>query len=107
MDKADQRVAAHQAATARRAAGLPIWEGRFEPKIDRNLPFEQIREQFATALHNSKWFKECGEEDGSLWWIWDEIKDADDMDHWALCLDALYDLADQDRIIVTPFKQND
>ena len=107
MDKAEQRVAAHQAAVERKNNGLHAWSNiRFEPKLDRNLPFEEIRDQFAKALQESTWFKKFGEENGELWDIWDEIKDADDVDHWDLCLNALYDLADsyEHRVIITPFK---
>ncbi|TIH33694.1 hypothetical protein D4765_14525 [Subtercola vilae] len=61
--------------------------------------FEVNRNAFAWALKASNWFRAKGGEDytNELWQLWDEIKDADDVDHFDAVLDALYDLADEDR----------
>lgn len=96
-DTADHRADMHRLATERRQAGKPIWAYRLTVHMPESLPFEKKRQRFADALENSAWFKAEGEEDSELWWAWDEIKDADDEDHFDLVLNAIYDMADYDR----------
>lgn len=87
----------YQLATERRRQGKPIWRFHLTVSMPEHLPFEQKRQRFADALHASPWFKAEGEGDSVLWDLWDEIKDAEDEEHFDLVMDAIYDLADYDR----------
>lgn len=73
------------------------WKYRITARREENASFEQNRDWFAAALQGSAWFKAKAEEDSPLWWLWGEIKDADDVEHFDLVLNAIYDEADADR----------
>lgn len=91
-------VQAHDTARARRAAGRPVWDYKLTVAMPRDASFEENRDRFASALHASRWFKERGADYGDpLNGLWDEIKDAEDVQHFDSVLDAIYDEADIDR----------
>jgi uncharacterized Zn finger protein len=92
-------VNAHTEAANRRATGRPVWDEKITAPRVEGAPFEQTRDAFVKALEGSDWFKRQ-EEGDELHQLWDEIKDAEDADHFDLCLDGIYDLADEDRIWV-------
>jgi hypothetical protein len=96
----DGIVAAHTVASERRKSGRPVWDGKIVANRDESRDFEWNRDEFVKALEVSAWFKRQSEGD-ELRELWDEIKDAEDVDHFDFCLDAIYDLADEERIWIT------
>ena len=92
-------LANHKAASKLRSEGKPIWAETITATRVDGGSFKRNRNAFATALKRSMWFKRA-EPDDELHQLWDEIKDADDADHFDICLDAIYDLADEDRIFI-------
>ena len=96
----ESTVANHQAASERRLAGRPVWDRKLSAVRVDGAPFKVNRDAFAAALENSAWLKQS-EDFGELWTLWDEIKDADDIEHFDSVLDAIYDLADEERVWLT------
>lgn len=79
---------------------MPKWNETIKAVRIEDGDFDTNRDNFASALERSKWFKES-EEYGDLWQLWDEIKDAETVEHFDYCLAEIYDLADYDRIWIT------
>ena len=86
-------------ANRRRRAGRPVWDEKITAPRVEGAPYKQNRDAFVKALEGSEWFKrqEPGDE---LHQLWDEIKDAENVEHFDACLDGIYDLADDERIWV-------
>lgn len=102
-------VASHQAATERRKAGKPIWDHKLHIKhlLSNDGSDETAQEtgrQIAQVLLASSWLKADEKENGErmgggeVAQVADEIKDVDDLEHLNAVLDALYGLADADRV---------
>jgi hypothetical protein len=100
----DHIVETHKLAAERRTAGRPLWDEQIHILRTEDMSFEEVRDNFAAALKRSRWFKRetaKDEERGYLWQMWDEIKDAEDADHFDQVLDAIYDEADYARVWIT------
>ena len=101
MTDIEHRIAAHREADPRRhvpgRSSTWDWEVPLKQHLHAEESFETIRDNVAAELHRSPWFALHGQKDGDLFEIWDELKDAEDVDHFNLVLDALYDLADHER----------
>lgn len=90
---------AHQAATARRAAGQPVWEYRINLGHvfrDEALTFEERRDAIVGVLTRSRWMREAGEDD-ILTALVEELGDAPDAEEFDEVWDAIYDRANADR----------
>lgn len=95
-------VDAHNAATERRRAGRPIWDHKLRIKhllADIGSPTDEdakrIGKLIAAAIERSAWGRDADEE---LHDLIEEFKDVIDVDHFNMIMDALYDLADYDRV---------
>lgn len=93
----EHRAAIHALAADLRKSGKSVWPYKLIIEFPKNADFNTKRSIIASSLESSRWFRAKGEDDSELWWIWDELKDADNMHHLELCVSALYDLADYDR----------
>lgn len=81
---------------------------------DDEITFEQSRQQLADVITSMPHFPDdeerasdefdwsSGNPCAELYEIWDELKDADDVDHLDSVLDALYDWADDNRVWIAP-----
>jgi hypothetical protein len=102
-DSPEHRVEMFNIASDRRKKGQPVWAYRLTSTRVEDAPFEENRDRFAQDFHDSSWFKAKGPQEGEpeysndLWQLWDEIKDAEDVDHFDLVLNSIYDAADYDR----------
>lgn len=93
----DHIVETHHIASARRAAGQPIWAHRIDiSDVFHNeaMTFEQRRDAVATRIQHTAWFK--GSE--TVRDIIDELSDSTNGDEFDGPWDALYDVADYDRV---------
>jgi len=98
MDKADHRVAMSNLVAERKSNGKSVWAYHLKVNMSADLSFKQRRNNFAAALKRSAWFKAVAEDEFSdLWQAWDEIKDAENVEHFDACLSEIYDMADYDR----------
>ena len=98
----DSMVHNQQVASARIRAGKTVWDYRVEIPLTDDMSFKQKRNAFAKGLEDSRWFTAQGvDESSELWVLWDEIKDAEPVEHFDAVLDAIYDLADEDRCWLT------
>jgi hypothetical protein len=100
----DHLVETHRIAAERRAAGKRHWAHRLTVTRYTDGTFEQNRDEFAGALKCSSWFRASTKEeseDSELWQMWDEIKDAETVDHFDSVLDDIYDLADLERCVIS------
>lgn len=102
----------HHAATERRAAGKRIWDHKLRIKHLLNQDSspeaaQKTGEAISKEIAASSWFKADEKENGErigggeVAQIADEIKDVEDRDHLNAVLDALYDLADADRVFIS------
>jgi transposase len=105
---AESIVETHQIARALVRSGRNPWTYKLKIYVNDNWSFEKKRDTIAEALKNSSWFKVSSEEgqrfspeDSEIYQLWDEMKDADNEDHFDLCWDAVYDLADYERCAIS------
>lgn len=95
-------VETHQIARARRERGERSWQYQLVASMPADQTFEERRDHFAQVLHESKWFKDvAADETAELSVLWDEIKDAQDVEHFDSVLALIYDQADTDRCRIT------
>jgi len=88
----DHLVQTHRAAQERRDRGFRSWDRSLVIQLPpREAPFSEMRDRFAAALHASRWYAEHTDE---LHGLWDEIKDAEDVEHFDDVLSNIYDAAD-------------
>jgi hypothetical protein len=112
MTSADHKVAMYTLAQERRAAGKPVWDRTVRGFRDvlYNNPDDTIaaRDGLVSAIKGSSWYKNA-EEYGELWTLLDELIDVGNPEidwdegynaqrHLNGLLDAIYDLADQERV---------
>lgn len=99
----------HRVATARREAGKPIWDRRLTIKHlltsdDSDENAQEVGRKIAAILRASDWLKADKEENderlggSEVEQVAEEFEDIEDLDHFNLVLDSLYDLADADRV---------
>lgn len=96
----DHIVEIHQLARERVAAGKPVWAHKIDVSLyfhNDELSLEQKRDAIVTHIKASRWFK-TADEDSELHSFVDELSDVDDVDWFNGMWDALYDLADYDRV---------
>lgn len=97
-------VQAHRDATERRKAGKPIWDHDVQIKdlldTDDLSPenVQKVGKQVADRLCNSPWLTAKPDGKEELTGIIEEFDDVEDEHHFGLVLDAMYDLADADRV---------
>lgn len=77
--------------------GRAVWDEKIRAVRIEGAPFEENRDRFVAALERSRWFRRQDYGD-IVHELWDEIKDAETVEHFDSCLDALYDEADDDRV---------
>jgi hypothetical protein len=100
MTNVDHKVAIHQLAATRRAAGQPVWAHRIrlgDLFHNDETTFEQKRDGFVRIMKNSKWFT-SQEPFSELDEYLDGAAHADDADEFDYWLSEIYDLADYDRV---------
>lgn len=108
----EHKVAIHQLAAKRRAAGLPVWKYTvrgFKAALEAHEDdLIATIGKLVAILKSSKWYKKS-EEYGDLWDLIDELSDIDNPDidwdlnynperHFNAVLGAIYDLADWERV---------
>lgn len=101
----DHIVATHEAATALRRAGKPIWQHKIDVADIWNSDLPLIpdkRDRIVAKLRASSWFTGCDEFD-DLNEIVEELAEADTGHEFDRVWDALYDLADIDRVWIGIF----
>jgi hypothetical protein len=95
----------HRLAQERWAAGKPVWNrkvslvGVFH---DSDLTFEQRRDAIAGIFQGSAWLKEYGEGDDLPQFV-EELAGTEDADEFDAVFDAIYDVADADRVWIATF----
>lgn len=98
----DSMVRNYEVAQSLRAGGKNVWKHKLFAHLTDEMSFEEKRDEFAESLKASSWFRAVAHSyDDELWMLWDEIKDAEDVEHFDSVLDAIYDLADEDRCWIT------
>ena len=95
--KADHRVAMSNLVTERRAAGKPVWAHRITVNLSGLEVFKKRRDAWIKALTASAWYK-GHDEATDLWNVVDEARDAESAEHFDMCLETIYDEADDDRV---------
>lgn len=96
----DHLVAAHNAATARRAAGGKTWKWRIDVSDvfgNDTLDFEQRRDVIAARLAAHPWVKQAGPESDLAAFV-EELADRENADEFDFVWDAIYDIADLDGV---------
>lgn len=99
----------HRVATERRKAGKPIWDRRLTIKHlfsddDSDENAKKVGKEIAAILRSSEWLKadQKNSKDrvggSEVEQIADEFEDIENMRHFSLVIDGLYDLADADRV---------
>jgi hypothetical protein len=104
-DTVEHRVEMHQLAQERRAAGKPVWDRKISlAGIFHNpdLTFEQRRGAIVEVLRASTWLKEYDEGDDLPQFV-DELAGTEDVDQFDAVFDAIYDVADADRVWIGTF----
>jgi len=100
-DKADHRVEMFHLAQQRLCAGLPAWERRIRVGDifhNEDLTFEQRRDAIVKRIRASGWIEASTYGFGDLDALVDELADARDADGFDEVWDAIYDIADYDRV---------
>lgn len=113
MTSVDHKVAMLTLAQERRAAGKPVWERTvrgFRDILQRHDDDDvvQTRGDLVQVLKASSWYKKA-DEYGELWTLLDELVDVGNPEidwdegynaqkHLNGLLDAIYDLADEERV---------
>ena len=87
-------------AQKRRADGRPVWDEKITARRIEGAAFGKNRDLFVAALEGSAWFKASVSGD-EIYDVWDEIKDSKTVRHFDGVLEAIYDLADEERIWIT------
>lgn len=98
-------VATHRLAAERRAAGRPVWDYHINlSDVFHNeaMSFEERRDAIVARLRASRWFTDA-EEGGELHQYVEELADTVDGDDFDCPMDAIYDLADTDRVWIATF----
>jgi hypothetical protein len=98
-DTVEHRVEMYQLAQERRAAGKPVWDRRVDVSaVFRNeeLAYEERRDAIVEIIRNSPWFKQYDEDDDLPQFV-EELADAGE-DEFRYPWDAIYDIADADRV---------
>jgi hypothetical protein len=96
----NHKVAMHQLATTRRAAGQPVWNRKInlaDVFHNEDMTFEQRRDAIAARLRGSKWYS-GSDEDAEIRILVDDLGDAVDTDQFDAVWDAIYDETDYDRV---------
>ena len=96
----EHRVEMARLARERRAAGKPVWDGKIKFGgifRDEALSFDELRDTVVRRLRASTWFKKHDEYDDLPQFV-EELADTKDRASFDDALDAIYDLADYDRI---------
>jgi len=99
-DTAEHRADMYRLATERRAAGLPIWDGKLrlaDVFHDDALTFEQKRDAIVRRIRATKWFKDYDEYDDLPMFV-EELADAEDNTSFNGVWSEIYDIADADRV---------
>jgi hypothetical protein len=99
-DTADHRAAMYRVGQERRAAGKPSWEHVLKlADVFHNdhLTFEQKRDTIVARIRASAWYKGY-DPTGELPEAVEDLADAEDVPAFDDVWDALYDLADADRV---------
>src|ERR1700748_2911454 len=103
-DTVEHRVEMHQLASERRAAGTPVWDRRIDvSSVFRNeeLAYEERRDAIVKIIRDSPWFKQYDEGD-ELPQLVEELAEAAE-DEFRFPWDAIYDIADYDRVWIATF----
>lgn len=99
-DKADHRVAMSNLVADRKAAGKPVWDRRITVDLTGITTFKKRRNAWMNAVKATSWYREH-DEDTDLWQAVDEASDAENVEHFDMCLETIYDEADYDRVFIT------
>ncbi len=94
----------HRVAQERRAAGKPVWDRKISLAgvfHDPDLAFEQRRDAIVEIIRNSPWFKQY-EEGDDLPQLVEELAGIEE-DEFRYPWDAIYDIADADRVWIATF----
>lgn len=98
-------LANHERARELREQGKPIWTYQVKLRVPKDGTFEERRDAIATGLRASSWFKvqalDIDDYNNELVQLWDELKDAETVEHFDIVWDGVYDLADEDRAWIT------
>lgn len=100
----DSIVYSHMEAAKRRSEGLPIWDHKIRIKHllhNKNSEPQEIGKAVATIIRSSTWWEKRGRDDDELRLLAEEIEEVDSVEAFDLVLDAIYDLADADRVWVS------
>jgi hypothetical protein len=84
----------------RRATGRPSWEHQLKlADVFHNddLTFEQKRDEIVRRIRASAWFRGCHKDDDLVCTV-EELADTEDVPAFDYVWDAIYDLADADRV---------
>lgn len=95
----------HRVAQERRAAGKPVWGRKVNlAGIFHNdeMTFEQKRDAVVSTLRASTWFKQYEGGDDLPQFV-EELADTEDIAGFDAVFDAIYDVADADRVWISTF----
>jgi hypothetical protein len=102
MSTVQHKVEMHRLASARRAAGKPVWDHTIKiGHVWRNdeYTFEQRRAEIVACVRRSSWYKTAvTEEDSDLVELVENLATEGDVEEWDCLWDEFYDLADHDRV---------
>lgn len=90
----------YQLARERQAAGKPVWDRKVNITgilHNEELTFEQRRDALVGVLQASTWVKQCDEDD-DLPQLVEELAGTEDTEEFNAVWDAIYDVADADRV---------
>lgn len=99
-DTVEHRVEMYRLAQERRAAGKPAWDRKVKLGAvfhNEELTFEERRDAIVKIIRDSPWFKDYDEGDELPQYV-EELADAADADEFDSTWDAVYDIADADRV---------
>lgn len=102
----DHIVETHTLASLLRAAGRPIWTDTLNLKDvfhSDDLIFTEKRDAIVSRIKRMRWYKDAEAEGGSLFYLVDELADAEDAEEFDAVWDAIYDIADYDRVWIATF----
>lgn len=104
MTSLEHKVDMHRLASERRSQGRPVWDRKINMKgvLDRDAPFEEIRDEVVRRLRHSTWMGQAGE-DSELDYAIQELADTTDADEFDYVWNEIYDLADWDRVWIETF----
>lgn len=98
----EHKVDVHKLVRDRLDAGEPVWAHRVDVSsvFHTDMPFTEFRDQVVGILRASKWVRDA-EEYSDLSEAVAELADSETLGRFNLVWDALYDLADYDRVWIT------